>query len=116
MRWRVVLSVEVANWYSRLTPRDSAFADRIIGLLAERGHLLRMPHSKPLADGLHELRFTCGGVARRITYAFDEDRMVIMLTTFRKQKNSEAREIIRARRELRKHRAERRHDDDQNME
>lgn len=52
---------------------------------------------KSLGDGLFELRFTLGPTARRITYRFTEDGRVILLTTFRKQRNNERKEIARAR-------------------
>ena len=56
-----------------------------------------MPYSRALGDGLFELRFTCEGVARRVTYRFTQDGRVILLTTFRKQRQNERREITRAR-------------------
>lgn len=43
-----------------------------------------MPHAKPLGEGLHELRFTCENVARRITYVFDPERSAVTLTTTEK--------------------------------
>lgn len=55
-----------------------------------------MPQSRALGDGLHELRFSCEGVSRRITYAFGKDREVAALTTFRKQRDREHHEIDRA--------------------
>jgi phage-related protein len=60
-------------------------------------NLLRMPQSRALGNGLFELRFTCEDVARRITYTFEPDRKVFTLTTFRKQRQNEQREIDRAR-------------------
>lgn len=71
------------------------------------GHLLRMPHSKPLAEGIYELRFTCERTARRITYVLDSERQAITLPTFRKQRNNERREVLRARRMKRNHDEER---------
>ena len=56
-----------------------------------------MPMSKSLGDGLFELRFTLGSTARRITYRFTKDGRIILLTTFRKQRNNEWKEIDRAR-------------------
>ncbi len=53
--------------------------------------------SKSLGDGLFELRFTLGPTARRITYRFTKDGRIILLTTFRKQRNNERNEIARAR-------------------
>ena len=60
--------------------------------------MLSMPHSRQLGDGLRELRFTCEGVARRITYVLDPERKAVTLTTFRKQRNNERGEVLRARR------------------
>lgn len=56
-----------------------------------------MPLSRSLGLGLFELRFTLGSTARRITYRFTNDGRIILLTTFRKQRNNEATEIARAR-------------------
>lgn len=53
-----------------------------------------------LGSGLRELRFSCEGVARRVTYYFDPERKVIVLTTFRKQRNNERGEVERARRAM----------------
>jgi hypothetical protein len=38
-----------------------------------------------------------GPTARRITYRFTKDSRIILLTTFRKQRNNERHEIDRAR-------------------
>jgi len=56
-----------------------------------------MPLSRALGDGLFELRFTLGPTARRITYRFTRDNRIILLTTFRKQRNNERAEIAQAR-------------------
>lgn len=97
MIWRVILSVEVEQWYSALSAEGLAEADVAIERLQKFGNTLRMPHSKPLAQGLFELRFNCEHKARRITYVFDTQRQIITLTVFSKQKNSEQREVLRAR-------------------
>lgn len=99
-RWAVEISEEVATWYGTLKDADRAYADVALERLADRGPQLRMPHSRPLQDGMFELRFTCEGQARRITYYFDPERRVITLTTFRKQSQREQREIARARRAM----------------
>lgn len=98
--WEIELSKEVAGWYVTLADRDRAFADRALDRLAEVGPQLAMPHSRSLGDGLRELRFSCEGTARRITYYFDAERNVITLTTFRKQRNTERGEVKRARRAM----------------
>lgn len=69
----------------------------VIDRLAALGPSARMPLSKILGDGLFELRFTLGPTARRITYRFTKDGRIILLTTFRKQRNNERTEITRAR-------------------
>ena len=56
-----------------------------------------MPLSGSLGDGLFELRFTLGPTARRVTYRFTKDGRVVLLTTFRKQRNNERTELVRAR-------------------
>lgn len=65
--------------------------------LAEFGSAARMPLSRSLGDGLFELRFALGPTARRITYRFTKDGRIILLTTFRKQRQNERTEVARAR-------------------
>jgi phage-related protein len=80
---------------------DDAEWDRVVVVidrLAAFGSSLRMPLSRSLGDGLFELRFTLGPTARRITYRFTKNGRVVLLTTFRKQRNNERSEIARARR------------------
>jgi hypothetical protein len=98
MLWTVDFYEEVREWYLGLTPAGKAAVDRIATLLESVGNQLRMPHSRPLGDGLYELRFTCENVARRITYVFEPQRRAVTLTTFRKQKQNERGEVLRARR------------------
>lgn len=104
-QWVIHWSLEVEEWYSGLDIKERARADRILELLAETGPMLGMPHARGLGEGLRELRFTCEGVARRITYTLEPERRVIMLTTFRKQRQNETREITRARNAMKKHRS-----------
>lgn len=105
--WTVEFSDEVRQWYASLSPAGLATADRILTRLQDVGHELRMPHSRQLGEGLYELRFTCESVARRITYVFEPERRVITLTTFRKQRDNERAEILRARRAARQRKEER---------
>jgi hypothetical protein len=95
-RWAVELSDEVVAWYARLGPRDRAYADRAFDRLEQHGPALGMPHGRVIGDGLHELRFACEGVSRRVTYTLGEGREVLALTTFRKQRTHERQEIERA--------------------
>ncbi len=84
------ISPEVEAWYATLKSKDKAMAEA-----------LRMPPARPLGGGLSELRFTCEGTARRVTYHTDPRRKVITLTTFRKQRQNERREVARARQAMR---------------
>lgn len=70
----------------------------VIDRLATLGPSARMPLSRSLGDGLFELRFALGSTSRRITYRFTRDDRIILLTTFRKQRNNERTEVDRARR------------------
>lgn len=99
-RWVVEISPEVERWYATLKSSGKAAADRAFDRLAELGPALRMPHARMLGGDLHELRFTCEGTARRVTYYIDPRRRVITLTTFRKQRQQERREVARARRAM----------------
>ncbi len=93
----VELHDEVVDWLDMLTDHEWARVVVIVDRLADLGHQARMPLSRSLGDGLFELRFTLGPTARRITYRFTKDGRIILLTTFRKQRNNERNEIDRAR-------------------
>ena len=89
---------EVAEWLNQLNNADWHRVVVIIDRLAELGAMARMPLSRSLGSGLFELRFTLGSTSRRVTYRFTADGRVVLLTTFRKQRDNERIEIARARR------------------
>ena len=95
--WSVELEPEVEEWLETLSPTEFAWPLPHIERLAEQGNRLRMPASKPLGDGLFELRFDLGPVAWRIPFFFSTDRRIVLLTVFRKQRMNERTEIARAR-------------------
>lgn len=101
MTWTVHLSREVQDWYDGLRPADRARADERFRQLSAEGSQLNMPYARRLDRGLYELRFRAENVDRRVTYTLDPDRQAITLTTFRKQRQRETREVERARRALR---------------
>ena len=94
----VELHDEIVDWMDSLDDDEWDRVVVIVDRLAAVGSSARMPLSKSLGDGLFELRFTLGPTARRITYRFTRDGRVVLLTTFRKQRNNERTEIARARR------------------
>jgi putative component of toxin-antitoxin plasmid stabilization module len=59
-----------------------------------------MPRSQSLGDGLFELRFDLAQKAQRISFFFPGGKRVVMLTTFRKQRQNERAEVTRARRAM----------------
>jgi hypothetical protein len=100
--WYIELSEEVDQWLDALPAKGRAQAFRALDMLAERGMALRMPHSRKLEEHLWELRFRCAQVNQRITYTVEPERRIITLTTFRKQRGSERKEVQRARNVLRR--------------
>lgn len=94
----VELHDEIAAWVNSLNDDEWHRVVVVIDRLASLGSSARMPMSRSLGEGLFELRFTLGPTARRITYRFTRDGRIVLLTTFRKQRNNERTEIARARR------------------
>ena len=93
----VELHDEIVEWMDSLDDSEWGRIVVVIDRLLTLGSSARMPLSRSLGDGLFELRFTLGDTARRITYRFTRDGRIILLTTFRKQRNNERHEIARAR-------------------
>ena len=65
----------VLAFLSTQTGKVKAEAIALVKLLEERGNLLGMPHSKPLGQGLFELR----GTQVRIFYMFRLGRRITLL-------------------------------------
>lgn len=94
----IELHDEITAWLDSLARDEWQRVVVLVDRLAELGSTARMPFSRSLGEGLYELRFTLGPTARRITYRFTKDGRIILLTTFRKQRDNERNEIARARR------------------
>lgn len=88
---------EVVEWFDELSENEWERVSVVVDRLASLGSKARMPFSRSLGDGLFEIRFTLGSTARRVTYRFTTDDRIILLTTFRKQRNNERAEVTRAR-------------------
>lgn len=93
----VELHDEIVEWMDSLDDDEWDRTVVVIDRLVALGSTVRMPLSRSLGEGLFELRFTLGPTARRITYRFTRDGRIVLLTTFRKQRNNERTEIVRAR-------------------
>ncbi|MEA4943841.1 MAG: type II toxin-antitoxin system RelE/ParE family toxin [Propionicimonas sp.] len=94
----IELHDEIKAWLDTLAQDEWERVVVVVDRLAELGSTARMPFSRSLGEGLFELRFALGHTARRITYRFTKDGRIILLTTFRKQRNNERNEVTRARR------------------
>lgn len=92
----IELHDEVVKWMAELDDTDWQRVVVIIERLAMLGATARMPLSRSLGEGVFELRFTLGPTSRRITYRFTRDGRIILLTTFRKQRQNERAEVARA--------------------
>lgn len=88
---------EVADWLAGLPDAALIVAREHIDLLAEYGNSLREPHTKPLGDGLFELRFDLARRSWRISFHYAPARVIVLLTVFAKQRRNEAAEVRRAR-------------------
>ena len=82
--------------------REFATVVAAVERLAKDGNRPRFPASRAQGDGLFELRVGLDRVARRITFYFADNRRIVLLTTFRKQRQSERAEVRRARRAMRR--------------
>ncbi|MFJ7190350.1 type II toxin-antitoxin system RelE/ParE family toxin [Streptomyces bacillaris] len=87
---------EVRDWQELLPEKHYMKVEEYAGLLASMGTSAPMPFSRPLRDGVYELRPTLGGEATRITYWFASDRRIVLLTVFRKTRMRESAQVDRA--------------------
>lgn len=71
---------------------------RTVELLAHNGTELREPHSKPLSDGIFELRAKVGSDISRVLYFFVVGRKIILTNGFiKKTQKTPPGEIEKAR-------------------
>lgn len=66
----------------------------IIGILQEKGNLLREPHSKSLGDGIFELRGKVGNDISRVLYFFYYGKKIILTNGFVKKSMKTPRDEI----------------------
>jgi phage-related protein len=84
----VELEPEVRDWLEALPTALFARAAFYIDLLAEQGPQLGEPHTKQLVGRLRELRFYLDRDSIRVTYWIATDRRIVLLTVFRKDRQS----------------------------
>ncbi len=100
--WSVEVEPEVEKWLDSLAVKEFAAVLAAIERLAEFGSQLRAPASRSLGKGLFELRLDIGRVPRRVTFYFADRQRIVLLTVFRKQKQTERAEVRRARKAMRR--------------
>jgi len=88
----------IRTFLSELQERDRVEAFALIRLLAERGNTLRLPHSQPLGEGLHELR----GKQVRIFYVFKPQKRVLLLNGILKKRKDIPAAVLKRLRKLRR--------------
>jgi len=84
---------ENVEWFHEFSRNAWERVSVVVDRLASLGSKTRMPTSHSLC----EVRFPLSSTVRRITYRFTDDNRIILLTTFRKQRNNERAEVTLAR-------------------
>lgn len=90
-------SVPFADFIESLAPKLQAKVLRGIELLEEFGNRLREPYTKPLQNGLFELRSKQGSdIARSIYFFFEGNKIVITNGFVKKTSKTPSKEIEKA--------------------
>jgi len=81
--WDVEYTDEFEEWWEALNEDEQDAVDRSVGLLEDKGPLLKFPYSSDVRKSRHgamrELRSQCKGNPLRTFYAFDPNRTAILL-------------------------------------
>lgn len=86
-----------ADFLNSLNDKDAAKMQAILRSLSEHGDKLGAPFSKPLGDGIFELRTSNRGRWHRILYFFIVNQTVVLSHGFTKKVNeTPQREIAKA--------------------
>ena len=85
----------VEEWFKDLPKIDKKEVAKLFGLLETFGYELGMPHAKNLGGGLYELRTRSKGAGFRVYYAFQDEKLIILLIAG--DKSTQQRDIQKAR-------------------
>ena len=89
--------IPVRDFLKSLEPKMRAKAVKEIEILEELGIALREPYSKPVQDGIFELRIQFSGDIARVFYFFVIENRVILTNGFiKKTQKTPKREIEKA--------------------
>lgn len=86
--------IPVEEFLDGLNIRMKAKSVGLIKILQEKGNLLREPYSKPLGDGIFELRCKVGNDISRVLYFFYYNGKIIMTNGFVKKTRKTPRAVI----------------------
>ncbi|MCX4693256.1 type II toxin-antitoxin system RelE/ParE family toxin [Streptomyces sp. NBC_01408] len=94
----IEIEPEVRLWLMNRSDADYLVAEHAVGLLLGSPTTLGEPYSRHFGDGVRELRFGIGRSrdAVRISYWLAPARRIVLLTVFRKTRQREDGEVIRA--------------------
>ena len=77
--------VPVEEFLNSVNPKMRAKIYGLMGILQEKGNMLREPYSKHLEDGIFELRCKFGSDITRVLYFFYYEEKIIMTNGFVKK-------------------------------
>jgi len=83
---KIVLHQSVEKFIKNFDPESASEILRVVGLLERYGHSLSMPHTKPIGNGLWELRIVSKRPLR-VLYGFC-GREAVLVNALKKQKMS----------------------------
>mgnify|MGYP000771030826 CR=1 FL=1 len=93
--------VPVEEFLDAVNPKMRAKIYGLMGILQEKGNMLREPYSKHLEDGIFELRCKFGSDITRVLYFFYYEGKIILTNGFVKKTQKTPPEEIRLAKERR---------------
>ena len=86
--------VPVEEFLDSVNPKMRAKIFGLLGILQEKGNMLREPYSKHLDDGIFELRCKFGSDITRVLYFFYYEGKIILTNGFVKKTRKTPRAVI----------------------
>jgi len=96
--WTIDYLESTEDWLDNLTKKQLKAVAKELRLLALCGNTLKLPHSKPLGNGLFELREYSHGL--RLYYMFNKNEDIVLLHAG--NKHSQEKDIEKSRELLKK--------------
>lgn len=94
--------VPVEEFLDSVSPKMRAKIFGLIGILQEKGNMLREPYSKHLDDGIFELRCKFGNDITRVLYFFYYEKRIVLTNGFVKKTQKTPKEEIKIAKDRRK--------------